>query len=52
MSKAMHALLDSEAARSYRILGVEGTFPIDVAVLEGSLVVFLCPNFNTDFSFR
>ena len=42
MSKAIHMLLESEA--SHRIPGVEGNFPFDVAVLEGSIVIFLFPD--------
>jgi hypothetical protein len=44
--------LESEAATSHRIPGVEGNFPFDVAVLEGSLVIFPFPDFNAEFSFR
>jgi hypothetical protein len=52
MSRAVHVLLDREAAGSHRIPGVEGNFPTDVAILEGVRVVFHFPYCNTKFSFR
>jgi hypothetical protein len=49
MSRAIHVLLDREAAGSHRIPGVEGNFPTDVAILEGVRVVFHFPYCNTEF---
>ena len=38
MSKAIHALLNNESvAASHSLEGIQGNFPFDEAVLEGSL---------------